>query len=181
MSMRPRYPWWVILIAGIGLLGLCLLALGGCVESDTRSSQQATTHATHTIQGDVTIPITIADGTVRPVPVAVNLTISTDSATDTSGQSQTKTGIDPAVIGAIISQIKSQIPGLGVIGSLLTTGQAAPQGWSNGLVGGLATAAGGLSAAAISYLNSRAHKKDADEAWDKLAARPGDPPTAKKD
>jgi hypothetical protein len=161
------------------LIYLALFILSGCVQSDTRSTTQATTHTTHAVQGSVVVPVTIADGTVHPVPVAIDITVTSDSATDTSGQSQTKTGIDPALVGAIAAAIAKQVPGLGTLTSLIG---ALPQpGWSNTTVGGLAATAGGLLlTAGGAYLKSRndqqaakdaqamaaAHKADADEAWD---------------
>ncbi len=153
--------------------------LSGCFQSDTRSTTQATTHTTHAVQGSVVVPVTIADGTVHPVPVAVDLTVTSDSATDTSGQSQTKTSIDPAMIGALVSAMKGAFPALGVVGSILTAGSQAA-GWSNETVGTLAGTAGTLLlAAGGAYMKSRndqrakedalaqaaAHKADADEAW----------------
>ena len=87
------------------LIYLAILDLVAGVQSDTRSTTQATTHTTHAVQGSVTVPVTIADGTIHPVPVAIDITVTSDSATDTSGQSQTKSGVDPALIGAIAAAV----------------------------------------------------------------------------
>jgi hypothetical protein len=150
--MRRLYNFcnrhWSLLLVWLCLasLGCCMLLLGGCVERE-----QSTTAGT-------------LRGTFNGQPVQVEL--------DLSGSAQRQVGPDPVLIEEAAKRaaaaVAAQVPGLESIRALIAPMKK--EEGPDGTLIGTGVAAGTASLWALfQTLTARAHKKDSDEAWDRLA------------
>lgn len=103
-------------------------------------------------------------GTLNGEPVRISI----------DGESQVRTTVqpDPAVMAqvakAAADAIKAQIPGMPQIEAAIAAAAPKPSGF-DGTTGGAIGAAGGLGLLALkALLDARSHKRDGDEAWERL-------------